>query len=225
MGKLLIETNIEQVGGVIVESTNGVRNYYIEGPFIQTEQVNRNQRKYIRALMEGEVNNYIENMIKTNRALGELGHPPTPSISHERASHLIESLTPHGNDWMGKARVLTTLPMGKIVKGLIDEDVSFGVSTRGVGALKKVGNITEVHNYKLSTAADVVADPSAPDAWVKGIMEGADWIYDSVNDGWIRQEVVEQAKIVLDKPSRLVSEEMKLKAFEAFITSISGPKP
>ena len=219
MAKLIIET-IEEVGGLIIESTNGTKKYYIEGPMIQTEVENRNGRKYSRHAMEEEVERYTKDKILTKRAIGELGHPPTPALNHERASHLIESLTQHGNDWIGKAKVLGELPMGKIVRGLIDEGVNFGVSTRGIGALKKVGNTTLVENYKLATAADVVADPSAPDAWVHGIMEGVDWIYNSIDDNYQAQKFAEQVKEEVHNKWKTFDETKTLRLFEAFLAKI-----
>ena len=186
--KLITELT-DNVASLVVEYADKKMHYFIEGPFIQTEIWNRNNRKYPRSMMEQEIENYTKNMIETKRAIGELGHPPTPALDHERASHLIESLTPYNNDWIGKARVLTSLPKGRLVKGLIDEGVNFGVSTRGVGGLKKTREGTIVENYKLATAADIVTDPSGPGCFVNGIMEGAEWIYNSTDDAFVQQQL------------------------------------
>ncbi len=221
MGLLITEQN-EDVSGLIIESrSNGEKQYFIEGVFMQAEIKNRNGRRYARKMLEEEVQRYVAEKVTTNSAIGELGHPPTPTVSHERASHLITSLVQEGNDWIGKARILTALPMGKIVKGLIDENVRFGVSSRGVGALKKQSSgITEVHNFRISTAADVVTDPSAPAAWVHGIMENADWVYEAATGEWLESQAFEETIKQLDRPSRLVTEETKLRLFQDFITSI-----
>lgn len=221
MGLLITEVN-EDIAGLVVESrANGERQYFIEGIFMQSEIKNRNGRKYARRMLEEEVARYVNEKVNLNSAIGELGHPPTPTLNHERASHLITSLVQEGNDWIGKARVLTELPMGKVVRGLIKEGVRFGVSSRGVGGLKKhSNNITEVLNFKLSTAADVVTDPSAPGAWVNGIMENEQWVLDAAGN-WIGSEAYESTIQALDKPTRMVSEATRIKLFEQFLSEIT----
>lgn len=220
MGLLITELN-EDVAGLVVESRSaGSKKYYIEGVFMQGNVKNRNGRRYDPGMLNEEVQRYIREQVANKSSIGELGHPPTPTLSHERACHLIENLSLEGTNWIGKARVLTELPMGKIVKGLIDEGVRFGVSSRGVGGLRKTPTVTEVYNYKLSTAADVVTDPSAPDAWVNGIMENASWVLDAAGN-WVGGESYESTIKALDKPKRLVSEDTKLKLFQNFLTEIT----
>lgn len=218
--KLITELN-ENTSSMIVESTSEGKQYFFEGVYIQSNVKNRNGRIYPRAMMEEEVNRYIQDKVLQNRAVGELGHPPTPTVDYSRACHKIISLIQEGDNWIGRSKVMTSLPMGLVVKGLIDEGVQFGTSTRGVGALRNNNNITEVHNYKIATAGDVVSDPSAPDAFVRGIMEGAEFIYDPITDSFHQQKLVEQIRKSLDKPSRLVTEEMKLQAFQRFLESFN----
>lgn len=221
-GVLITELN-EDISNTIVESKNGGdRQYFIEGIFMQAGIKNRNGRRYNPKTLNEEVQRYIEEKVNTSSAIGELGHPATPALNHERASHLITSLLTEGNNFIGKAKILTSLPMGKIVKGLIDEGVRFGVSSRGVGILKKNNseNITEVFNYKLATAADIVSDPSGPNCWVSGVMENASWVYDEDNKIWLESPLLEETVKELDKPSRLVSEQTKLRLFEQFLNSI-----
>jgi len=219
--KLITELHDEDVTGLVVESINGKKNYIFEGIFIQCEIVNGNKRKYRKDQMLQEVKEYTESKINSNQALGELNHPQSPNINYERASHKIISLKESGNDFIGKAKVLTALPMGKIVAGLIEEDVKFGVSTRGTGEIVKIGQINEVRNYKLATAADVVSDPSASSAWMKGIMEGADWVY---NDqlGWQKLEQIEEMKKTIDKDWKQINEEKTLKWFNLFLSTVSN---
>jgi len=221
MGLLITELN-HDVAGLIVESrTNGEKQYFIEGIFMQSEIKNRNGRQYARRMLEEEVERYVNEKVNLNCAIGELGHPATPALDHERASHLITALVQEGNDWIGKARVLAELPMGKVVRGLIREGVRFGVSSRGVGGLRKQpSGITEVHNFKIATAADVVTDPSTPGAWVNGIMEGESWVLDAAGS-WIGSEIYESTIAELDKPTRLVTEQTRIRLFEQFLTGIT----
>ena len=174
----LIREEIEQVE-VIVEQRNGKKNLYIEGVFLQTEMPNRNNRVYSSQLMEREVKRYTETFIDKGRALGELGHPDGPTVNLDRVSHKIVSLQREGNNWIGKAKILST-PMGKIAESLLNEGVRLGVSSRGVGTLSATREGYKMVNddFMLATAADIVADPSAPDAFVNGIMEGKEWVWD-----------------------------------------------
>ena len=174
----LITEEIEQVE-VIVEERNGKKNLYIEGVFLQGEIKNRNGRMYPMQTLCREVGRYNENFVQKGRALGELGHPDGPTVNLDRVSHKITSLTESGNNFIGKAKILST-PMGKIASNLLGEGVKLGVSSRGVGSLNKTNEGYSVvgEDFTLATAADIVADPSAPDAFVDGIMEGKDWVWD-----------------------------------------------
>ena len=174
----LITEEIESVQ-VITENVNGKKTLYIQGPFLQTERVNRNQRVYRLPVMEREVKRYTENYINKGRALGELGHPDGPTVNLDRVSHKIVELVQRGNDFIGKAQILPT-PMGKIAESLLNSGVTLGVSSRGIGSVKPTREgYTEVgEDFMLATAADIVADPSAPDAFVQGIMEGKEWVWD-----------------------------------------------
>lgn len=218
--KLICEVT-EAVGGIVSESDNGKKTYFIEGIFLQTEIVNRNGRKYPRGMMEQEVNRYIEEMVRTKRATGELGHPEGPAINAHLISHLITDLSQEKNDFIGRAKILNT-PNGRIVEGLIDGGVNFGVSSRGLGVLKKnAQGINEVNNYKIATAADIVMDPSAPNAFVRGIMEGAEWACDDQGN-WHMAEVIESIqKDLRGTRHSLMTEEVKLKQFERFMTELS----
>ena len=174
----LIREEIEQVE-VIVEQRNGKKNLYIEGVFLQGNIANRNRRMYNVDTLQREVDRYNENFVSKGRALGELGHPDGPSINLDRASHKIVSLQREGNNFIGKAKILST-PMGKIAEALLNDGVKLGVSSRGVGTLTptKEGYNMVNDDFSLATAADIVADPSAPDAFVSGIMEGKEWVWD-----------------------------------------------
>lgn len=214
--KLITELN-ESVKYVTEASEDGKKNLYIEGPFLQSEIKNRNGRVYPRSVMEREVNRYNEQFVSKGRALGELGHPDGPSINLDRVSHIIESLKQDGTNWIGRARITDT-PMGNIARGLIESGAQLGVSSRGMGSLKlNREGINEVQDdFHLATAADIVADPSAPDAFVNGIMEGVEWIWENnVLVAKSAQEQVEQAV-----RSREL-EEKKLHIFENFLKKLS----
>ena len=174
----LIREEIETVD-FIVEEKNGKKNMFIEGIFLQGDLQNRNGRMYPMATLRKEVQRYSENHIQKGRALGELGHPEGPTVNLDRVSHKIVSLKESGSNFIGKAKLLNT-PMGNIAKSLIDEGVKLGVSSRGIGSLKPTREGVQVvrDDFMLSTAADIVADPSAPDAFVEGIMEGREWVWD-----------------------------------------------
>ena len=172
----LISELIEDIE-ILTEETDGKKNVYIKGIFLQTEMTNRNGRMYKYATMEREVNKYNEEFVQRGRALGELGHPDGPTINLDRVSHKIVELYPEGNNFIGKAKLLET-PMGKIAKNLLEEGVQLGVSSRGLGSIKKEGTTSVVaDDFILATAADIVADPSAPDAFVEGIYEGLSLIH------------------------------------------------
>ena len=214
----LIREEIENVE-VIVEQRDGKKNLYIEGIFLQTEQPNRNRRIYSMPTMEREVKRYNEAFVQKGRALGELGHPDGPTVNLDRVSHKIVSLQREGNNFIGKAKILST-PMGKIAESLLSEGVKLGVSSRGVGTLSptKEGYNQVNNDFMLATAADIVADPSAPDAFVDGIMEGKDWIWDG---GILREKMAEktykQINTLVDTKGL---EESKLALFQNFLANL-----
>ena len=214
----LIREEIEKVE-VLTEIVNGNKNLFIKGDFLQAEQVNRNGRMYRMPVMEREVKRYTEQYVNKGRALGELGHPDGPTVNLDRVSHKIVDLQKEGNNFIGKAQILST-PMGKIAESLLKEGVSLGVSSRGIGSLRptKEGFNEVGEDFMLATAADIVADPSAPDAFVQGIMEGKEWIWDG---GILREKLAEQTQRrinTLVDQKRL--EEHKLNLFNDFINSL-----
>jgi len=214
----LITEEIEQVE-VIVENRNGKKNLFIEGVFLQGEIKNRNGRMYPMQTLAREVGRYNENFVEKGRALGELGHPDGPTVNLDRVSHKIVSLKESGNNFIGKAKILST-PMGKIASNLLGEGVKLGVSSRGVGSLNKTNEGYSVvgEDFTLATAADIVADPSAPDAFVDGIMEGKDWVWDG---GILRERLAtktyKQINTLVDQ-SKL--DEKKLSVFEDFLANL-----
>jgi hypothetical protein len=213
--KLIVET-VEEVK-YLVEENNGQKSHFIEGVFMQSERKNRNGRVYPKSIMEREVNRYNNEYIKEKRAFGELGHPDSPSINLDRVSHMIVSLREEGNNYIGKAKILGT-PYGNIVKNLIDEGAKLGVSSRGMGSLKPANGYQLVQDdFYLATAADIVADPSAPDAFVRGIMENREWVY--VN-GVLCEMEVEQMQKEIKKAKQKQLEEVKLRQFANFISKL-----
>ena len=212
----LITEQIEEVK-FLTEDNNGKKNHYIQGVFLQGEIKNRNGRVYPIDILEREVGRYTTENISKNRALGELGHPEGPTVNLDRASHKIESLVREGNNYIGKAKILDT-PMGQIAKSLLDEGVSLGVSSRGVGSLREMGGANYVRDdYQLATAADIVADPSAPDAFVQGIMEGKEWVWDN---GLLKEQQVSQIKKQIDSATLYNLQERKVSAFEQFLKGL-----
>ena len=203
---------------VLTEDKDGKTATYIKGIFLQTEITNRNGRMYRFDTLNREVSKYNEEFIQRGRALGELGHPEGPTVNLDRVSHKIVELYPEGKNFIGKAKLLET-PMGKIAKNLLEEGVQLGVSSRGLGSLKKEGSLQVVaDDFILSTAADIVADPSAPDAFVEGIMEGKEW---ALVDGKIKEAQIEAIKASLDNaPSPQELQERKISAFESFLRSL-----
>lgn len=215
--KLMCE-QLHDVRQVIEEGADGKKTLYIEGVYMQSELQNRNGRKYPLEVMEKEVARYNAEEIAGCRAYGELGHPSGPAINLDRVSHLIESLKMDGKNVIGRARVVDT-PCGQIVKGLIEGGANLGVSSRGLGTLKPVNGIMEVQNdFRICTAADIVANPSAPDAFVKGIMEGVEYFY---NDNGILQATSENSKAVIKTLSKRQLDESKLRLFEHFLNQIA----
>jgi len=214
----LIREEIEKVE-VITESVGGKKILFIEGIFLQSECVNRNGRKYSFSIMEREVKRYNEQYVERGRALGELGHPDGPTVNLDRVSHKIVSLNCEGCNFIGKAQLLDT-PMGKIAKSLIGEGVCLGVSSRGVGSLKMTNEGHKIvgEDFMLATAADIVADPSAPDAFVQGIMEGKEWVWEG---GILREKLAESTK---RRINTLVDEktlqEHKVQLFQEFLSNL-----
>jgi len=193
---LLITETLTETTQVKLEESNGVKKYIIEGVFAQSEVLNRNKRIYPKKILSEQMNRYVKEYVDTRRALGELNHPASPVVNPERASHLITQLTEQGTDWHGRAKILNT-PMGNIVSGLLEENVSIGVSTRGLGTV----NEGVVQSDFLIKTVDIVADPSAPSAFVNGIMEGAEWVWDH---GILIQRHLEEAKKHINKKSRRI---------------------
>ena len=201
----------------LVEEKDGKKNYYIEGVFLQSELKNRNGRMYPEATMDKEVNRYLKEYVEKNRAYGELGHPDTPSINLDRVSHMITSLKKDGTNYIGRAKILET-PMGNIAKGLLDGGANLGVSSRAMGSLQQKDGMNIVQDdFMLSTAADIVADPSAPDAYVEGIMEGKEWIF---VDGKFVEKDIEEAQRQMRRASIRQLEEAKIRAFQNFLGKI-----
>ena len=214
----LIREEIEQVE-VIVENRNGKKNLFIEGVFLQGEIKNRNGRMYPMQTLAREVGRYNENFVEKGRALGELGHPDGPTVNLDRVSHKIVSLKESGNNFVGKAKILGT-PMGQIASNLLGEGVKLGVSSRGVGSLNKTNEGYSVvgEDFTLATAADIVADPSAPDAFVDGIMEGKDWVWDG---GILRERIATKTyKRINTLVDQNKLDEKKLSVFEDFLANL-----
>ena len=213
----LITEEIQDVQYLVESDGKGGKNHFIQGIFMQAEKQNKNGRVYPVNVLSREADRYNKEYVQKNRAFGELGHPENPQINLDRVSHMITSLQRDGNNFIGKAKILDT-PNGKIVKSLLDGGASLGVSTRGVGSLKPHGGYQLVQDdYKLATAADVVADPSAPDAFVRGIMEGKEWVFE--NGHWTEQHN-DLAKKLIKEASRHEVEEVALKIFENFISKL-----
>jgi|TARA_R110000822_G_scaffold198944_2_gene336877 hypothetical protein len=214
----LITERIEQVQYITEATENGKKNLYITGPFLVYDKPNKNNRLYTKDTLSKEVGRYNEEFVKTNRALGELGHPDTPSINLERVSHKIVSLEDNGEAFIGKAMILET-PYGQIVKNFIDSGVNLGVSSRGMGSLTqtKEGYNLVQDDFRLATAADIVADPSAPGAFVNGIMENKEWLF---VDGRFVEADIESAKKQIRQASRKDIEQVALTLFENFIRKL-----
>jgi hypothetical protein len=202
----------------ISEEKDGKRNLYIEGVFLQSNLTNRNGRVYPKEVMQKEVARYTKENIDKKRAMGELGHPDGPSLNLDRVSHIIESLREDGDNYIGRAKILET-PMGKIAANLIEAGAQLGVSSRGLGSIKEKNGINEVQDdFVLATAADIVADPSAPDAYVEGIMESREWVM--VDGVWTGREV-EVAQKHIKQASKGELEEAKMQVFSSFLNKLS----
>ena len=198
----------------IVEENNGKKEYKIRGIFLQSDIKNRNGRIYENGILAKEVNRYDKEFIQKGRAFGELGHPDGPTVNLERVSHMIKALTPEGKNFIGEAKIMDT-PYGKIVKNLIDEGATLGVSSRGMGSLVQKGGANYVgKDFYLATAADIVADPSAPDAFVEGIMESKEWVWDN---GVLLEKDIEAWKSEIQKAKSHALAEAKVKVFKNFL--------
>ena len=211
----LIREEIESVE-LLTEEKDGKKSYFITGPFLQGDRKNRNGRIYESRILAKEVARYNENFIQRNRALGELGHPDGPTVNLDRVSHNIVELYQQGSDFIGKAKILNT-PMGKIAEGLLGDGVQLGVSSRGMGSLvQREGTNYVGEDFHLATAADIVADPSAPDAFVQGIMEGKEWIWDN---GLLKECDIQQVKQTIDNAPAHRLNEAILEGFHDLLMS------
>lgn len=211
---------VEKVELITERDKSGKKNLFIEGVFLQANIKNRNGRIYPMDVMEKEVSRYNEEVVSKSRAFGELGHPSGPTINLDRVSHIITELRKDGNNFIGKARITET-PMGQIARGIMESGGQLGVSSRAMGSLKEQNGIMVVQDdLKISTAADIVADPSAPDAFVNGIMEGVNWIFDPIKGSWLEEKANDLVKQIHKMPKRQL-EEQKLSIFENYIASLT----
>ena len=212
----LISEEIQQAE-YLVEEKNGKKEYKIKGVFLQSNIKNRNGRIYPKEILDKEVKRYNAEFINKNRAFGELGHPDGPTVNLERVSHMVKKLYPDGDNFIGEAKIMNT-PYGKIVKGLIDEGAQLGVSSRGMGSLVTKNGANYVgKDFYLATAADIVADPSAPDAFVEGIMENKEWVWDN---GVIKAQDIEEYKEHIKEAKRLKLAEAKANVFKSFLEKL-----
>ena len=213
----LISEEVSQSEFLVEQSDNGQKNYKIKGIFLQSNVKNRNGRVYPKDILEQEVTRYNKEFINKKRAFGELGHPDGPTVNLERVSHMITKLYPEGKNFIGEAKIMNT-PYGKIVKGLIDEGAQLGVSSRGMGSLETRGGANYVKDdFYLATAADIVADPSAPDAFVEGIMENKEWIWDN---GVLVEKNIDAWKREIESAKRNALAEAKVKVFANFLKNL-----
>ena len=212
--KLIAEYNDNNLEVLTEAKADGGKSFFIEGIFMQSEQKNRNGRIYPKTVMEGAVDKYVTEQVSTKRAVGELNHPDGPTVNLDKVSHLIESLDWDGNDVVGKARILNT-PMGKIVEGLLDGGVQLGVSTRGMGSLEERNGAMYVKDDFILNTVDIVQDPSAPTAFVNGIMEGVDWVW---NNGIIEPQVIEKMETEIRKAPRADLYETQTREVKNFLS-------
>lgn len=213
----LITEEVSSAEYIVEEADNGKKNYKIRGIFMQADMKNRNGRIYPMETLQKEVNRYNKEFVQAKRAFGELGHPDGPTVNLERVSHMITSLTPDGKNFIGEAKIMDT-PYGKIVKNLIDEGAKLGVSSRGMGSLENKGGSNYVKSdFYLATAADIVADPSAPEAFVQGIMEGKEWIWDN---GVIREVDIHEMKTTIERAKQRELAEKQAAVFESFLSKL-----
>ena len=212
--KLIAEYNEQNIECIVEAKEDGTKNHFIEGVFMQSEAKNRNGRIYPKAIMEGAVDKYVTEQVSQNRAVGELNHPEGPTVNLDKVSHKITELSWKGNDVVGKAQVLDT-PMGNIVKGLLEGGVQLGVSTRGMGSLEEKNGIMFVKDDFVLNTVDIVQDPSAPTAFVNGIMEGVEWVW---NNGIIESQVIEQMETEIKKAPRADLYETQTREFKNFLS-------
>ncbi len=218
---LLIKEIVEEVQYITEANESGEKNYFIEGIIMQGDIKNRNGRIYPSNILQREMNRYNENYVAKNRAFGELGHPQGPTINLDRVSHLFTELKADGSNVVGKAKITKT-PMGDVVRGLIDSGAQLGISSRGMGSVKpnKQGIMEVQNDFMLATAGDIVADPSAPDAFVKGIMEGVEWVYDVASSSWVAANTFDRIEEEEKKNYKQIDEAAALKVFERFLNSL-----
>ena len=213
----LITEEVSSAEYIVEEADNGKKNYKIRGIFMQADMKNRNGRVYPMETLSKEVKRYNKEFVEAKRAFGELGHPDGPTVNLERVSHMITSLTPEGKNFIGEAKIMDT-PYGKIVKNLIDEGAKLGVSSRGMGSLENKGGSNMVgKDFYLATAADIVADPSAPEAFVQGIMEGKEWVWDN---GVIREVDIHEMRNTIARAKRIELAEKQVSVFKSFISKL-----
>jgi len=213
----LITEMVEEVSCIVEADEGGNKSHYIDGIFMQAETTNKNKRMYPLKVLSNEVNRYNKEYVGKNRAMGELNHPQGPTVNLDRVSHIIKDLRVEGNDIYGKAKLLDT-PMGNIAKNLIDEGAKLGVSSRGMGSLKKnKSGVNEVQDDYMLSAVDIVADPSAPGAFVNGIMEGAEWVWDN---GVLREKQIHEYQQVIKKASKRELEESAFRVFKDFLSKL-----
>ena len=213
----LISEEVSSAEYLVEEDKNGKKEYKIKGVFLQSNIKNRNGRVYPKEILMKEVKRYNKEFINKNRAFGELGHPDGPTVNLERVSHMIKKLYPDGDNFIGEAKIMDT-PYGKIVKGLIDEGAQLGVSSRGMGSIIQRNGANYVKDdFRLATAADIVADPSAPAAFVEGIMEGKEWVWDN---GLLVEKDIEAWKMEVINTKKRELEEKKLEIFDSFIRKL-----
>ena len=213
--KLISEYN--EAKPLVESKDNGKKDYFIEGVFMQADIKNRNGRVYPKEIMDKEVKRYIKEFVNEQRAFGELGHPEGPTINLDKVSHMITELNEDGTNWVGKAKILST-PNGEIVKNLIDDGAKLGVSSRGLGSLEQKSDAQYVKSdFQLATAGDIVADPSAPDAFVDGIMEGVEWIMDN---GILKRQEMESMREILMKEKQVRLEETKINLWKEFVKNL-----
>ena len=216
--KLISEFKEDNLQCIVEKKENGDKNYVIEGIFIQTESKNRNGRIYPKPIMESAVDKYVTEQVSKKRAVGELNHPEGPTVNLDKVSHLITDLKFEGNDVVGKAQILDT-PMGKIVKGLLDGGVQLGVSTRGMGSLEQKNGAMYVKDDFILNTVDIVQDPSAPDAFVNGIMEGVDWVW---NNGILEPQIIEDIETEIKTAPKAFRPEVQIREFKNFLSLIKS---
>ena len=216
--KLIAEYQENDLHCIVEKKENGEKRFIIEGIFAQAEQKNRNGRVYPKAIMENAVNKYVEEQVKKKRAVGELNHPEGPTVNLDKVSHLITDLRFEGNDVMGKAQILDT-PMGQIVKGLLEGGVQLGVSTRGMGSLEQKNGVMYVRDDFILNTVDIVQDPSAPAAFVNGIMEGVEWVW---NNGVIEPQVIEQMETEISNAPKKHLYETQVREYKNFLSLLKS---